>query len=265
MMSVDSFFRRPNMIMKPKSRIAVADEDAIDDNIERRQDIRREQLKTEVLRLIAGSERGQSNDAFVLEKIDSIINELERLNPTANLFESSDKLIGDWNLLYATDDLTRSSPFFWAFRKALRGIDDPIQSKALSESIFSFTDMDFMGLKSVGEVVQNIDTNQLVSQVRININPVGSSLMTTTSSWEAVQSDVLRLTVEKTQILDSTIGSLLPPFLDPNKILSFPSGTALEAVKPDSSEVYMRVSYLDESVRVCVNDDDMKTFVFYKL
>jgi hypothetical protein len=258
--SVSSFV--PNMVSMKRTISASAD-DVIDQSA-RRRDIRREQLKTEVLKVIAGSDRGQSKDAFLIDKIDSIIKELEGLNPTSNLFESSSKFTGDWNLLYATDDLTRSSPFFWAFSKALRGIDDPIRSRAFSDSIYSISDMDFMGLKSVGECMQKIDSNQLVSQVRLNIKPVGSSLMTTTSFWQPVQSDVVQLTVQKTQVLDSTIGSLLPSFLDPNKLLSFPSGTALEAVKPDSSVVYMRVSYLDDTMRVCVNDDDMKTFVYYK-
>ena len=227
---------------------------------------RTEDLKSEMLQLISSSDRGQSADMFLNERISSLITELEGLNPTSSLFESS-LLQGDWNLLYANDDLTRSSPFFWAFKKALKGIDDPLQSKALADSIFSFTDMDFLGLKSIGDCIQSFESESLVSKVRIMINPVGSSLMTTTSSYEMIPDDglLVKLTVEKTEVKDSTIASLLPSFLDASKFLSFPSGTALEAVRADSSVVYMRMSYLDDSLRIVKNEEDDKTFVFSRM
>lgn len=48
------------------------------------------------------------------------VSELEQQNPTPSPAES-ELLKGRWLLVYASEDATRSSPFFWAFRKLLDG------------------------------------------------------------------------------------------------------------------------------------------------
>jgi hypothetical protein len=71
--------------------------------------------------------------------------------------------------------------------------------------------------------------------------------------------------VEKTQVLDSTIGNLiksspLASLLDTE--IPFPSGSALELIKAGSSTVYMKILYIDEQIRICQNIQDEKLLIF---
>lgn len=118
---------------------------------------------------------------------------------------------------------------------------DPVKvlgPESLSESIFYVTDN--IPFKSIGTCTQTFSQlnppktsefvgGKLVSQVEVKVDYFGSSLMTTTSSWRLTSiPNVIELCVDKTQVLKSTIGKLLP-FLDDN--LSFPSGAALELLR----------------------------------
>ena len=57
----------------------------------------------------------------------------------------------------------------------------------------------------------------------------------------------LEAVVEETKADQSTIASLLPAA---SSFLSFPSGTALEAVKKGSSTVRIRSTYVDDTLRI---------------
>ena len=148
----------------------------------------------------------------------------------------------------------RSSPFFWAFRKALRDIEDPVKilgPKMLSESIFKITDS--LPFKSVGQATQSFTVadnlmdgesirGSLKSSMELKVQFAGSSQMTTSSSWRTTEEpDLLEIEIEKTEVLESSIQSLLNPFISmiPKQITdnlsSFPSGAALELVKYVSS------------------------------
>lgn len=144
----------------------------------------------------------------------------------------------------------RSSPFFWAFRKALRGIEDPLKivgPKYLSDSIFKITDS--IPFKSVGAATQKFSADEnlmqgesmrgsLVSAMELKVTMAGSSIMTTSSAWRTTEEvDLIELEVEKTEVLESSVASLLGPLLNliPKEITdnlsSFPSGAALELVR----------------------------------
>jgi hypothetical protein len=45
----------------------------------------------------------------------------------------------------------------------------------------------------------------------------------------------------------------------------FPSGSALELIKPGSSTVYMRIVYLDDDIRISKNEEDDKYFIFKRI
>lgn len=169
-----------------------------------------------------------------------------------------------WKLIFSTDDNTRSSPFFWAFTKALNDnnlIKDKL--KLNSKNIYEFTDN--IPLKNIGDAIQSFEeiegNNILKSQVQINVDFVGSSLMTTTSKWIPIEEEnIIELRVIKTQVLESTIAKFLP-FLDSN--MSFPSGNALELVTPGSSTVYLKVTVLNENIRIVRTAE--KVFVFERI
>lgn len=48
-------------------------------------------------------------------RVEDVIWELEMRTPIADT-ATSQALLGRWALVYASEDATRSSPFFWAFR-----------------------------------------------------------------------------------------------------------------------------------------------------
>ena len=166
-----------------------------------------------------------------------------------------------WKLIFSTDDNTRSSPFFWAFTKALTE-NSVLKDRLNPKEIYEFTDK--IPLKNIGDAIQTFEEdNILKSQVKVNVDFVGSSLMTTTSKWIPIQEEnVIELRVIKTQVLESTIAKFLP-FLDSNNNMSFPSGNALELVTPGSSTVYLKVTVLNESVRVVRTAE--KVFVFERM
>ena len=187
---------------------------------------------------------------------------LEAMNPNPEP-SSSNLLQGSWLLEYTDDDPTRSSPFFWGFKKATEGLSISPLGGSFAENIFAITDN--IPIRRIGECKQTFDGAKLSSEVRVEVFPVGSSLMTTTSSWAWVPSEpqYLELTIEKTQVLDSTVMKMLPFSFDDENI-AFPSGSALELAKPGSSSVFMKVIYLDENLRISRNEDD-KVFVHSRI
>jgi hypothetical protein len=161
-------------------------------------------------------------------------------------------------LLYAPEDITRSSPFFWAFRRAF-----PEQS----DQIFGITDSIPAPLKEVGPAYQTIQLDSqtnpaagsLVSRVKVaTLGGMATSIMTTRCTILRVEGlDGIRLRVETTKPEESTILQKLGPLGEAiaSNSPAFPSGDALERVMPGSSEVVMRTTYCDESIRISRNDD----------
>jgi hypothetical protein len=161
-------------------------------------------------------------------------------------------LAGEWELLYAADDVTRSSPFFTAFRQAF-----PDQA----DQIYVITDSIPSPFKEVGPASQMIDLNvaaqtgKLVSRVKVaTLGGSATSVMTTISSIIGFDSlDGLRVKVETTMPEESSIISML--FGPLTKVLyqnlpPFPSGEALERVSPGSSVLTLRTTFCDEGLRV---------------
>ena len=159
-------------------------------------------IKSELLQLTSKSDRGSLKDDSYRVKL--LIESLESLKKPLAI-DTSNLLMGTWELIWSDDDVTRSSPFFWAFRKATKGLKDPVGllgPELLSESIFKITDS--IPFKSVGKSQQTFIDNILRSEVEVEIGlkslmTLGSSLMTTSSFWSqnAAEPDVLELRVDK--------------------------------------------------------------------
>eukprot|EP00957_Ditylum_brightwellii_P050779 3850024-Ditylum_brightwellii.AAC.1 len=166
-------------------------------------------------------------------------------------------LAGEWELLYSPDDVTRSSPFFWAFRRAF---------PENSDQIFAITDGIPAPIKEVGPAYQTIELDStgsgtLVSRVKVaTLGGLATSIMTTRCSIVgSVGLDGLRIKVETTKPEDSTVLKKLGPLGEAINSSGppFPSGEALERVVPGSSEVVMMTTYCDEGLRISRNDDMM--------
>ena len=160
-------------------------------------------------------------------------------------------------LLWCPEDITRSSPFFWAFRKAFPDNAD---------QIFGITDSIPAPIKEVGPAFQTINfipeagTGRLVSKVKVStLGGLASSIMTTRATITGVQGlDGIRLKIESTKPEESTIlQTLLGPLgaVVNNNLPVFPSGEALERIRSGSSELILRNTYCDDSIRVSRNDD----------
>lgn len=162
-------------------------------------------------------------------------------------------------LLFSSEDKTRSSPFFWAFRKAL-------PDKA--DTIFSITDSIPAPLKEIGPAVQIIDVDAKTFVSKVTVSSLGSesSIMTTKATILGTEGrDGLRLRVDSTKPEDSTILKLLGPvgqFIN-EKSPPFPSGEALEKIRPGSSEVIIKTTFCDEGLRISRNEDRYDEFFIW--
>ena len=135
--------------------------------------------KEGILRLAGGQASEYTVKQIDLLELQGYIRCLEESTEKINDLE------GEWELLYTNDDPTRSSPFFSAFRKNVKGIKtpfDPLNNfpEDFGEAIFKITDN--IPIKKIGSVKQYISNGEIKSEVRVMVNPVGSSLMVTTSA-----------------------------------------------------------------------------------
>jgi len=219
--------------------------------------------EAEVLKLCALSNRGQGATLAERDDIDAAI---ARLAATPGGYDSS-LLNGEWRLVYASEAVTRSSPFFWAFRKATKSAMQPLPllPPDLSEALFAITDG--IPFASVGRATQRISGmgaegrgGSLVSSVEVALRvfdallPPNVGYVTTSSRLLDMGGGKVRLTVETTEVKDSTWGEI-PVFGPAFEGVKFPSGDALERVKPGSSSVDMAVAYVSEEMRVTRNEE----------
>eukprot|EP00339_Tiarina_fusa_P005654 CAMPEP_0117001900 /NCGR_PEP_ID=MMETSP0472-20121206/3744_1 /TAXON_ID=693140 ORGANISM="Tiarina fusus, Strain LIS" /NCGR_SAMPLE_ID=MMETSP0472 /ASSEMBLY_ACC=CAM_ASM_000603 /LENGTH=279 /DNA_ID=CAMNT_0004702059 /DNA_START=13 /DNA_END=852 /DNA_ORIENTATION=+ len=212
-----------------------------------------EDLKEDLISLCAGSSKPSLDD------VRSAVRELEDKAEQIGIGQSSSLsglMNGEWELLFSPEDTTRSSPFFWAFRKAF-----PDQS----DQIFGITDAIPPPVKEVGPAFQTItmdDTRMgtFVSRVKVaTLGGAATSIMTTRGSITGIDGvDGLKIRVDTTKPEDSTIvKTLLGPLaaVVNENLPPFPSGEALERIQPGSSQVTMRSTFCDEGLRISRNDD----------
>lgn len=168
--------------------------------------------------------------------------------------------------MYAPEDVTRSSPFFWGFRKAL---------PENSDQIFAITDSIPAPIKEVGPASQEIEydpstrTGRFVSRVKVaTLGGLATSIMTTRGAIVgALGLDGLRLKIETTKPEDSTVvKTLFGPLGDliNENSPAFPSGDALERAQPGSSEVMMRTTFCDDGIRISRNEDKFDDVYVWK-
>jgi hypothetical protein len=193
-------------------------------------------------------------------EVNRMVQELENVAEQLGLGQASSisgLMSGEWELQYSPEDATRSSPFFWAFRKAF---------PENSDQIFSITDSIPASIKEIGPTFQQIELNsstqsgRFVSKLKVaTLGGLATSIMTTRCSIVGIEGlDGLRLRVETTKPEDSTLVSkIFGPLGDVinENLPAFPSGEALEQVQPGSSEVVMRTTFCDEGLRISRNEE----------
>ena len=113
------------------------------------------EIKKKIYQIAAITDRGQRLNPFVSQMYQEKSKEMEELIKSLECFnfEITEKVLsGEWELIYSTVELFRSSPFFLAIEKAL---DDKFKSNLFFKlhqlQVGSF------GLSTIGRIAQNID------------------------------------------------------------------------------------------------------------
>jgi len=224
-----------------------------------------EECKISLLRMcndIANKKKSVSS----INEIELLVCELEQLHSQTTSITKNSNLLnnGVWELVYTPTDTTRSSPFFWAFRRAFPDTSD---------RIFDITDSIPAQLKEIGPATQTIDMEgkTLVSRVEVaTLGGAATSIMTTRCDILGSGSDgtnydlrirVLSTKPEEATIVTKVLGPLLGEYINSSSP-PFPSGDVLETVAPGSSEVVIRTTYCDEGLRITRNADRPKEDVF---
>lgn len=114
-----------------------------------------DEIKKNLYQIAAVTDRGQRLNKLIApmyqekkEEMNELIKTLENLNTDV----SEESLSGEWELIYSTVELFRSSPFFLAIEKAL---NDEFKSNLFFKlhqlQVGSF------GISTIGRIAQNID------------------------------------------------------------------------------------------------------------
>ena len=114
-----------------------------------------EEIKKKIYQIAAITDRGQRLNKLIAPMYQEKSKEMEKLIKSLENFNmevSEEKLSGEWELIYSTVELFRSSPFFLAIEKAL---NDEFKSNLFFKlhqlQVGSF------GLSTIGRIAQKID------------------------------------------------------------------------------------------------------------
>jgi hypothetical protein len=199
-----------------------------------------------------------------------VLQYIVRFFPSISKINTSPRPHTNRELLYAPEDVTRSSPFFWALEQAF----PDQQEQGMIRQIFSITDSIPSPLKDVGPAYQTIVLDEtgggggggrvmgkLISRVKVaTLNGMATSIMTTRSDIvDSVGVDGLKVRIDTTKPEDSTVITTLFPgplgnWIKDSALPPFPSGEVLEQIQPGSSTVLMRTTFCDESIRISRRD-----------
>ena len=114
-----------------------------------------EVIKKKIYQIAAITDRGQRLNKFIAPMYQEKLKEMEDLIDSLKSFNtevSEEKLSGEWELIYSTVELFRSSPFFLAIEKALNNeFKSNLFFKLHQLQVGSF------GISTIGRIAQNID------------------------------------------------------------------------------------------------------------
>eukprot|EP00466_Bigelowiella_natans_P006183 jgi/Bigna1/145233/aug1.96_g19941 len=205
--------------------------------------------EAELLKLCAYTGRGTAAAADEKAKVDGVVEALESIDERNGANEKNLMMNGNWKLVYASEDVTRSSPFFWAFRKATKGIFQPlpILPSQVRPSV----------------VVEGGHPENRIGQFWRWIFDINGFITTTSKIEAGTALGSSLLTVQTTQIKDSS-WEKIPILATSVKNSVFPSNEAFERVAQGSSEVEMRTTYLSDELRI-VRNEAGSAFVFQRV
>ena len=173
-----------------------------------------DELKKQIYQISAVTDRGQRLNKLIApmykektKEMGDLINSLETFKTEV----SEEKLSGEWELIYSTVELFRSSPFFLAIEKAL---NDELKSSLFFKlhqlQVGSF------GFSTIGRIAQNIDfeKKEFISTFDTTIFglttipifgwfklfPTFGGRVTTLSDELILEDKVLKMNLQKTKV-----------------------------------------------------------------
>ena len=239
----------------------------------------RKDLKTLVYQIAAVTDRGQRMNAMIAPMYQ---NKLVEMNTVVDhLLPLSDEVTqssieGEWELIYSSVELFRSSPFFLAIEKALN-------NKSKSDLFFKLhlLQVGSFGLSTVGRVGQYFDFNkgEMISTFDTTIFglttipilgwfkllPTFGGRVITQAKRLQLKDNLLSMELEKTKV-SKVDGLAKIPFL--NKILMerwYPVKTVwgLLPWNKENPNCEIRVIYVDEDLRI-IRDMHGALFVYIR-
>jgi PAP_fibrillin. len=210
----------------------------------------RDDLKRELLLLSSVSDRGLFLSNEEKDIVVDIITQLEALNPTE---QTARECYGEWDLVMASTQAFKSSPFFQAIRVVLN-------DKNAADNVFGLHEA-ATSIGKVGRVKQMIgEDGSFTSEVNLELGIMPGMPITvkgtviTKASFEIVGSEQLDLFIRTTQVKKSNV-PVLDQLLDQYPF-ELPVGDIYNRVGGNVPVVSLKTFYVDESMRITRDVDD---------
>ena len=239
----------------------------------------RENLKAQIYQVAAATDRGQRMNALIAPMYQNKLLEMNKL--VEDLLPLSDEITksaieGEWELIYSSVELFRSSPFFLAIEKALN-------DKSKSDLFFKLhlLQVGSFGLSTVGRVGQylNFNKEEMISTFDTTIFglttipifgwfkllPTFGGRVITLAKKLQLKDNVLSMELEKTKVSKvEGLGKI--PFLD--RILMerwYPVNTVWKLLpwNRENPTCEISVIYIDEDLRL-IRDMNGALFVYVR-
>ena len=176
----------------------------------------KDEIKIEIYKLSASTDRGQKLNKLIAPIYQEKFLEIRKLvydlkHQTEEINERN--ISGDWELIFSSVELFRSSPFFLAIEKALN-------NKFKSELFFKLHQLQVssFGLSTIGEITQNIDfeSKQLVSSFDtiifglttipiigwFKLLPTFGGRVITVANKLTLKQNIIEMTLQKTKVVE---------------------------------------------------------------
>mmetsp|Transcript_39129 Transcript_39129/g.124548 ORF Transcript_39129/g.124548 Transcript_39129/m.124548 type:complete len:297 (-) Transcript_39129:472-1362(-) len=243
-------------------------------------------LKSVVLQIAAATDRGQLGNPEVAAaykpKKDLAREALDALIATQASTSFTDKdLDGEWEIVYTTAQLFRSSPFFMALLAAYTAAGTPEKAHLF----FRLHELQTCswGASTIGRVAQSIDTSTgtMVSEFDTilfgrTVIPIigwfkllptfGGRIITVAKGVKLLPgTNTMRLEVETTKTIEAPGIAPMPLLGKPIMGIEFPTGATWKLLPWNKApmEATLEVVYCDEELRV-VEDVDGELFVYMR-
>ena len=225
-----------------------------------------DEVKKKIYQIAAITDRGQRLNPFVspmyqdkLKEMEDLIQDLEKHNSEV----SEEKLSGEWELIYSTVELFRSSPFFLAIEKALNNeFKSNLFFKLHQLQVGSF------GLSTIGRIAQNIDfeKNEFISTFDtiifglttipilgwFKLLPTFGGRVITLSDELNLKDNLLKMNLQKTKVSKVEGLNKIPIFSTLLMDRWYPVKEVWEKLpwNKESPSCEVHIIYLDDEIRI---------------